>query len=255
MASERAKALAEKQKAEKKALKEARRTSTNPADWGRVRQVREAYKATRELDRLLPLLVFGAAFLAWAALTVLGWVLSPGTWWLWSLVGLMAALTAGLAVLTWRVKVATYKRYAGQPGSAEVALRMLPKGYHHTLVITATRQLDVVHRVVGRCGVVLVGEGDPHRVRQLLTTEQKKHENVRYGAPVTVVVCGDKEKQVPLDKLAAYIKKLPKALPESEVVELTSRLRALDAMRPRLPLPKGPLPTSAKGARQAMRGR
>ena len=32
------------------------------------------------------------------------------------------------------------------------------------------------------------------------------------------------------------------------------RLRALDAMRPQIPIPKGPMPTSAKQARAAMRG-
>ncbi|MDN5805285.1 MAG: DUF4191 domain-containing protein [Microlunatus sp.] len=35
-------------------------------------------------------------------------------------------------------------------------------------------------------------------------------------------------------------------------------MRALDAVRPQLPMPKGPMPTSprqVKGSRQAMRGR
>ncbi len=253
MASERAKALAEKQKAEKRALKEAKKNSTNPADWGRIRQVREAYKVTREYDPQLPLFLFGAAFLAFALIMALGIFLQP--WWMWILLALLAALTAGLGVLTWRAKSATYKRYAGQAGSAEVALGMLPKEFVRTPVITATRQLDVVHRVVGPCGIVLVGEGDPGRARQLLATEAKKHESIKFGVPVTTVMCGDKEKQIPLDKLAAHIKKLPKAMQASEVTDVAARLKALDAMRPRVPLPKGPLPTSVKGSRQAMRGR
>jgi hypothetical protein len=33
------------------------------------------------------------------------------------------------------------------------------------------------------------------------------------------------------------------------------RLRALDANRSNMPIPKGPVPTSMKGARQNMRGR
>jgi hypothetical protein len=59
MASERAKALAEQQKADKRAPAEARKNSTNPADWGRVRQIREAYRVTYEYDRRSPV-VFGA---------------------------------------------------------------------------------------------------------------------------------------------------------------------------------------------------
>jgi hypothetical protein len=34
-----------------------------------------------------------------------------------------------------------------------------------------------------------------------------------------------------------------------------ARLKALDATRSNIPLPKGPMPTSLKGARQNMRGR
>jgi hypothetical protein len=182
----------------------------------------------------------------------LGLWLQP--WWIWLILAVMAAATAALGALTWRVKGATYKRYAGQAdrrgGDGHAA-----QGVRQSPVITATRQLDVVHRVVGPSGIVLIGEGDAGRVRQLLTTEAKKHEAVKFGVPVTTLVCGDKEKQIPLDKLAAHIRKLPKALQGSEVLDVAARLRALDAMRPKVPLPKGPLPTSAKGSRQAMRGR
>ncbi|NOL25893.1 DUF4191 family protein, partial [Escherichia coli] len=55
-----------------------------------------------------------------------------------------------------------------------------------------------------------------------------------------------------LDK---HIKKLPKTLSTSQVDEVVNRLKALDAMRPKVPLPKGPMPSSMKGARAAMRGR
>lgn len=251
--SERAKALAEQQKAEKKALREKRKNSTNPADWGRIRQIREAYRVTHEYDKQLPLFVFGAGILAFVLIMLLGLVFQP--WWLWILVGIMAGLTAGLAVLTWRVKGATYKRYAGQAGSAEVAMGMLGKEYVKTPVIMATRDLDVVHRVVGQCGIVLIAEGDPGRARKLLQTEAKKHESVKFGIPVTTLMCGEKDKQIPLAKLAAHIKKLPKAIQPSEVTDVVARLKALDAMRPKVPMPKGPMPTSAKGSRQAMRGR
>ncbi len=33
------------------------------------------------------------------------------------------------------------------------------------------------------------------------------------------------------------------------------KLKALDAMRPQAPLPRGPVPTSVKGARRMMQGR
>jgi hypothetical protein len=58
--------------------------------------------------------------------------------------------------------------------------------------------------------------------------------------------------------LADHIRKMPKVLKPNQVTDVKQRLRALDAVRPPAPLPKGPMPTNprqVKGARQAMRGR
>ncbi len=44
-----------------------------------------------------------------------------------------------MIMLVRRAKKATYKRYAGQAGSAEVALQMLPKKWVSTPVIAANR--------------------------------------------------------------------------------------------------------------------
>ena len=146
----------------------------------------------------------------------------------------------------------------GSAGSAEVALQMLPKQWISTPVIAANRNRDVVHRTLGPGGLVLIGEGEPGRVRQLLAGEVKKHERVAYGLPVVTIIMGDKDGQVPLARLADHIRKLPKTLQPNQITDIKQRLRALDAVRPPVPMPKGPMPTSSrqvKGARQAMRGR
>ena len=41
----------------------------------------------------------------------------------------------------------------------------------------------------------------------------------------------------------------------AEMTDLLARLKAIDASRPNIPLPKGPVPTSMKGMRGNMRGR
>ena len=95
-------------------------------------------------------------------------------------------------------------------------------------------------------------------VRQLLASEVRKHERVAYGVKVTTVIMGNKDGQVPLDKLTDHIRKQPKALQAHQITDIKQRLRALDALRPPVPVPKGPMPTSprqVKGVRQAMRGR
>lgn len=253
MASERAKQLAAEQKATKKAEQLRRKNSTDPKDWGQVRQIIEVYKVTAEHDPKANLFMGGALALCIVVFTVVGIFLQP--WWLYVIFGVMFGVLAAMSVLTWRAKSATYKRYEGQKGSAEVAMSMLGKEWVKSPVITANRQLDIVHRVVGPGGIVLIGEGDPGRVRAMLATEAKKHEQVKYGVKVTTLVMGDRENQVPLGKLADHIKKLPKIIKTAEITDISNRLRALDSMRPKLPLPKGPMPTSAKGSRAAVRGR
>ena len=105
-----------------------------------------------------------------------------------------------------------------------------------------------------RPGIVLVGEGNPSRTRALLATETKKHEQVAYGVPVTTVLVGKDQGQVPLENLQKHLEKLPKALQPHQLTEVKQRLKALDAMRPKLPVPRGPMPTM-KGVNRAMRGR
>jgi len=253
MASERAKQLAAEQKATKKAEALRRKNSTDPKDWGQVRQIIEVYKVTAQHDPKANWFMGGALVACIVVFTIVGILIKP--WWLFSIFGVLFGVLAAMSILTWRAKNATYKRYEGQNGSAEIAMSMLGKEWIKSPVITANRQLDIVHRAVGPAGIVLIGEGDPGRVRAMLATEAKKHEQVKYGIKVTTLVMGDRENQVPLEKLADHIKKLPKVIKTAEITDLSNRLRALDSMRPKIPLPKGPMPTSAKGARAAVRGR
>ena len=245
-----------KAKAAKRAERARKKASNDPKDMGRIRQIIRAYQVTHEHDRALPFLLIGAFVLPIGIGVVVGL--------LWGyafnviLLGVMIGLLAAMLTLVRRAKAATYKRYAGQAGSAEVALQMLPKKWVSTPAIAANRNRDVVHRTLGPGGLVLIGEGEPGRVRQLLASEVKKHERVAYGVTVTTVIMGNKEGQVPLNKLADHIRKLPKALQANQITDIKQRLRALDALRPPVPVPKGPMPASprqVKGARQAMRGR
>ena len=74
-----------------------------------------------------------------------------------------------------------------------------------------------------------------------------------YGIKVVTISMGKNEGQVPLDKLADHIKRLPKTMDAAKIAEVKQRLKAIDAMRARMPIPKGPI--NPKGSRQAMRGR
>ena len=115
--------------------------------------------------------------------------------------------------------------------------------------------LSVVHRAVGKPGVVLIGEGNANRLKPLLAGERRKHERVIAEVPVTEIVVGRGDDQVPLPKLVRKVQKLPKKIKGPEITDTINRLKALDAQRGKVPLPKGPLPTNMKGMRQNMRGR
>ncbi len=227
-----------------------------PKGEGVLKRLRTAYTMTREHDRML-----GWVCLAW--FLGVGLVVGGLFWWLLHPVsglvtGIPAGLLAALVVFGRRAERSAYARMEGQPGAAAAALGVLKRGWKVQAAVAVTKNQDVVHRVVGRPGVILVGEGNPQRVRNLLAVEKKKHARVVREIPIYDIVAGDGEgggDAVPVKRLSKHIMKLPRNIDPAEVTDVLQRLKALDAMRPPMPLPKGPMPTSMKQARQAMRGR
>ena len=99
-----------------------------------------------------------------------------------------SASLAALIVFGRRAQKAAYAQIEGQPGAAAAALGMLRRGWKTDPAIAFTKQQDVVHRVVGPPGIVLVGEGNPNRLQPLLATERRKHERVAAETPIHEVV-------------------------------------------------------------------
>lgn len=258
--TEAAKALEAKQKAAVKAEKERKKNSEDPRDWGTLRQMRELYKLVASQDKSFPALLFSALFGPLVILLAVGLVLMFTNHLAWFNVILLALLGIALGVLlamllmNRRAKGAMLNRVEGQAGSGEVALQMLGKEWSHTPAIAYTRHMDVVHRAIGPGGLFLVGEGNPGRVRALLAQETKRHETALYGIKVKTVMVGDAAGQVPLKELTKYISKQPKSLDEAKITEAKKRFTALDAMRRKMAVPAGPMPTRA-GSKQAIRGR
>ncbi len=221
---------------------------------GRLRQIAASYRMTKESDPKIGLVLL-ATFLvaAGAAFGLLFFV--PGHWAFDIVAAVMLGVLVVLIVFGRRAQRAGYARIEGQPGAAAAALGMLRRGWKLDPAIAFNRNQDVVHRVVGPPGIVLVGEGNPNRVRTLLTNERRKHERVASEAPIHEVVVGDSEGAVPVSKLVKHVTKLGRKVKPAEITDILARLKALDANRSNIPLPKGPIPTSMKGARQNMRGR
>lgn len=233
--------------------------TTEPDKMGRVQQFRETYRMTKKSDPAIGLWVWGSFAVVGALGFFVFYVLLPGSGVLSLVLAIVGALLFGtlaaLIIFGRRAQSAAYRQMEGQPGAAAAALRMLRRGWKSDVAVAFTKQQDVVHRVVGPPGIVLVGEGNPNRLRQLMATERRKHERVVSDVPIQEVVCGNGEGQVPLPKLVRHVQKLGRKVKPAEMTDILNRLKALDAQRSALPIPKGPMPTSMKGQRGNLRGR
>jgi hypothetical protein len=209
---------------------------------GRLAQIRSAYTMTRKTDPAVGWVTFAAAFLVLAVAVAIGFLIGHPIY--LGFLGLMLAVLAATIVFGKRAEKAAFSQVDGQPGAAAAALNMLRKGWTVTPAVAMSRNQDIVHRVVGRPGVVLVGEGSPSRVQALLVTEKKKVARFVPDVPIYDVQAGNDTGQVPLRKLNKNLMKLPRNLKQPQVIEVNRRLKALGSMN--LPIPKGPMPRSAR---------
>ncbi|GAA2789049.1 DUF4191 domain-containing protein [Kribbella solani] len=219
----------------------------------RLKQIRQAYQMTKKSDPKVGLVLAGI-FLGITAVFV-AVALLVGPLLVWLPLGVAVAFLVTTIIFGRKVEKAAYSQIEGQAGAAASALQTLRRGWNVTPAVAVTKNSDIVHRVVGKPGIVLVGEGQASRVKNLLQAEAKKHGRVAGGAPVTQIIAGQGEGEIDIRKLTKHVMKLPAVLQPSEITDLLQRLKALDAVRPQVPMPKGPVPSSLKGARQAMRGR
>ena len=224
----------------------------------RRQQFAETFKMARKSDRRLVWWLLGA-FAIGAVVGFFLFMLLPGTGTLalvTSIIGaLMVGLLATLIIFSRRAQAAAYKQLEGRPGAAASALTTLRRGWKAEPAIALNKQQDIVHRVVGPPGIILVGEGNPSRLKALMASERRRHERVASEVPVHEIVVGDAEGQVPLPKLTKHVSKMGRQVKPAEMTDILNRLKALDAQRSNIPIPKGPVPTSMKGMRGQMRGR
>lgn len=210
---------------------------------GRFAQIRQTYRMARRSDPRIGWITLGTALIVIAIAVGLGLAVGPLV--MWIIAGVAIALLAAAIVFGRRAERAAYGQIEGQPGAAAAALNTLRRGWEVSPAVGVNRQQDVVHRAVGRPGIVLVGEGSsPGRVANLLAQERKRHARVAPEAPITEVLVGRDEGQVPLPRLPRHLNKLKREMRPAEVTELRNRLRAVD-LGP-IGMPKGPLPKGGK---------
>ena len=152
-----------------------------------------------------------------------------------------------------RAQKSVYSKAEGQTGAAAWALDNLRGKWRVTPGVAATGHFDAVHRVIGRPGVIFVGEGSAARVKPLLAQEKKRTARLVGDIPIYDIIVGNGEGEVPLAKLERHLTKLPANITVKQMDSLESRLgRAGFEGRPGGDA-EGPLPTPGQDARRAAR--
>ena len=160
--------------------------------------------------------------------------------------GFVTIPLAALAAMFFFTRIAgsaAYSSIEGQIGAGASVLMAIRKGWTTTPAVAVNKQQDMVHRSVGRAGIVLTGEGG-FAVRQMIQDEKKKSERFAPGVPIIEVFVGDGDGQVPIRKLQKHVAKLPKKLSAHQMREVRARLKAVGGMS--MPIPKGPMPKGIK---------
>jgi len=211
--------------------------SENP---GRLKQIVLTYKMTRRADRMIGWILAGVGLVTFGVLLAIGFLVGHPVY--AGILGAVLGLLAMAIIFGRRAERAAFGQMEGQPGAAAAVLENIGKGWTITPAVAMNRSQDVVHRAVGRAGIALVGEGNPNRLRGLLSSEKKRMARVVSDVPVHDFIVGDDEGQVPLKKLRTTLLKLPRALQGGQVTQVNDRLRAMGDLMSNMPIPKGPMP-------------
>lgn len=167
--------------------------------------------------------------------------------------GVLLALTVDMMLLSLLIRPAMYRQLDGRVGSVYAVISQIRRGWVvEEEPVAANRSQDVVWRLVGRPGVVLISEGPSSRVRSLLITEKRRIARSLPNVPVTFIEVGHGEGQVPLPKLNKALRGLKKVLNKQEVPAVANRITAIGTNA--IPIPKGVDPNNVRASRRALRG-
>ncbi|MCB0948220.1 MAG: DUF4191 domain-containing protein, partial [Mycobacterium sp.] len=163
---------AEVKKAANRAAKEEAKATRKAAAKQRRSQLWQAFQMQRKEDtRLLPYMI-GAFVLIVAASVAAGIFAGGFTTYMMIPLGVVLGGLVAFIIFGRRAQKSVYRKAEGQTGAAAWALENLRGKWRVTPGVAATGHFDAVHRVIGRPGVIFVGEGSPARVKPLLAQEK-----------------------------------------------------------------------------------
>jgi hypothetical protein len=205
-------------------------------------QVKETYSFASKEISFLALRLIGVFSLVFAVIFGIGIALDQKLF-----LGLLGFTTSLLVTVFYFGKIAekaAYSSISGQVGAAASVLNAIRGPWFVTPAVGVDKNQNMVHRVVGRPGIILVGEGS--RPGVLLAEQRKAHARFAQGVPIHELTVG--EGDLTISNLQKTVKKISKSLRPAEVTEVRRRLEALP--KTALPIPKGPMPQGRKMSRR-----
>jgi hypothetical protein len=229
-----------------KAAKAEATAARKAASKERRAQLWQAFNMQRKQDkRLVPYMI--AAFVLIAGISTAVGVFAGGlTMIFMPVVGLILGALVAFIIFGRRAQRSVYRQAEGQTGAAAWVLDNMRGNWRVTPGVAATGHFDAVHRVIGRPGVIFVGEGSVVRVKPLLAQEKKRTARIVGDVPIYDVIVGNGEGEVALAKLERHLTRLPANITVKKMDALESRLAALGTRAGASMMPKGPLPNSGK---------
>lgn len=215
------------------------------------RQIRDNYRMTKEAKPAVGWIMLAIFAVIFAVFLGIGLLFN--NWLTFVLLGAPVALLATTWYFSRQAMSAAYRQVEDQPGGAAAVASAMRGNWSVTPGVAVTKNQDLVHRVIGRPGVVLISEGPSSRVEHMLTSETKRTQRFIPDIPIQTLQVGNEEGQTPVPKLQKALSKLPNALTPAEVTTVRRRLDALSSQP--AGLPKGPIPRSAKAAKKGNRPR
>jgi hypothetical protein len=226
-----------------------------PKGNGMFAQFRQQAKFLKEVDPKAMRVGILFASLAFIAITAIGIVVSGLNFLgmvIWVFLAIVSAYLTLLLTMTRRANTAIFKKYEDEPGRVSITVGTLTrrrwKGSNQPVAINA-RTKDMVFRIVGPAGVVLMAEGSKTSAQALLEDERRKVQRLASGVTVHTFYSSQDGVGVPLAQLHKKVAKLKRTLNRAEISAVQNRLASIDS-RSGLPIPKGIDPTKMRASRR-----
>ncbi len=226
-----------------------------PKGKGLFSQFREQVKFLKEVDpKAMPLGIFFGV-LIFLVILVLGSIISGFAFLgivIWAVLAIVTGYLTLLLTMTRRANSAIFKKYENEPGRISITVGTLTrrrwKGNNQPVAVNP-RTKDMVFRIVGPAGVVLMAEGAKTSARAMLEEERRKVQRLASGVTVHTFYSAQDGEGVPLGQLHKKISKLKRSLNRAEIAAVQNRLSSIDS-RSGLPIPKGIDPMKMRASRR-----